>query len=32
MTPTPPRRIVIGDIHGHYNGLMALLDAIAPGS
>ncbi len=32
MTPTPLRRIVIGDIHGHYNGLMTLLDAIAPGS
>ncbi|ACK72364.1 metallophosphoesterase [Gloeothece citriformis PCC 7424] len=26
------RRIVIGDVHGHYNTLMALLDAIAPAS
>lgn len=26
------RRIIIGDVHGHYNGLMVLLDAIAPGS
>jgi serine/threonine protein phosphatase 1 len=26
------RRIIIGDVHGHYNGLMALLEAIAPGS
>lgn len=25
------RRIVIGDIHGHYDALMALLEAIAPG-
>ncbi|MEM1172541.1 MAG: metallophosphoesterase family protein [Cyanobacteria bacterium P01_H01_bin.35] len=25
------RRIIIGDIHGHYDGLMALLEAIAPG-
>ncbi|HEY9888056.1 MAG TPA: metallophosphoesterase, partial [Candidatus Obscuribacterales bacterium] len=25
-----PRRIFIGDIHGHYAGLMALLDKIAP--
>lgn len=25
------RRIVIGDVHGHYDGLMTLLDAIAPG-
>ncbi|MEB3229620.1 MAG: metallophosphoesterase family protein [Leptolyngbyaceae bacterium] len=24
------RRIIIGDVHGHYNGLMRLLDAIAP--
>ena len=33
MNPTPsPRRIVIGDIHGHYSGLMTLLEAIAPGS
>lgn len=25
------RRIFIGDIHGHYDGLMALLDVVAPG-
>lgn len=25
------RRIIIGDIHGHYKGLMTLLNAIAPG-
>ncbi|MGB3509480.1 MAG: metallophosphoesterase family protein [Microcoleaceae cyanobacterium] len=25
------RRIIIGDIHGHYDGLMVLLEAIAPG-
>ncbi len=24
------RRIIIGDVHGHYKGLMKLLDAIAP--
>ena len=27
-----PRRIVIGDVHGHYDTLMSLLDAIAPTS
>ncbi len=26
----PERRIVIGDIHGHYGALMTLLEAIAP--
>lgn len=26
------RRIFIGDVHGHYDGLMKLLEAIAPGS
>lgn len=26
------RRIFIGDVHGHYDGLMNLLEAIAPGS
>ncbi|MBD0388433.1 MAG: metallophosphoesterase [Nostoc sp. C3-bin3] len=26
------RRIFIGDVHGHYDGLMVLLDAIAPNS
>lgn len=25
------RRIFIGDVHGHYDGLLALLDAVAPG-
>lgn len=25
------RRIIIGDVHGHYTGLMTLLNAIAPG-
>lgn len=25
------RRIIIGDIHGHFDGMMALLEAIAPG-
>ncbi|NET43080.1 metallophosphoesterase family protein [Okeania sp. SIO2B3] len=25
------RRIIIGDVHGHYDGLMILLEAIAPG-
>jgi serine/threonine protein phosphatase 1 len=25
------RRIVIGDVHGHYDGLLTLLDQIAPG-
>ncbi len=32
MTPTPSRRIVIGDVHGHYKGLMTLLDEVAPGA
>lgn len=27
---TDHRRIVIGDIHGHYDGLMLLLEALAP--
>ena len=31
MQETSNRRIVIGDVHGHYNGLMGLLEAIAPG-
>lgn len=26
-----PRRIFIGDVHGHYDGLMRLWEAIAPG-
>jgi len=29
MQETSNRRIVIGDVHGHYNGLMGLLEAIA---
>lgn len=32
MSETSHRRIVIGDVHGHYKGLMALLEAIAPSS
>ncbi|MCC5657285.1 serine/threonine protein phosphatase [Nostoc sp. XA010] len=32
MSETSPRRIVIGDVHGHYEGLMTLLEAIAPTS
>jgi serine/threonine protein phosphatase 1 len=30
MSATNSRRIFIGDVHGHYVGLMALLEAIAP--
>jgi serine/threonine protein phosphatase 1 len=29
--PVNRRRIVIGDVHGHYDGLMRLMDAIGPG-
>ncbi|AKG22391.1 metallophosphoesterase family protein [Calothrix sp. 336/3] len=32
MSATSHRRIVIGDVHGHYEGLMRLLEAIAPSS
>ncbi|WGV23805.1 metallophosphoesterase family protein [Halotia branconii] len=32
MSETSQRRIVIGDVHGHYEGLMTLLEAIAPSS
>ncbi|KAM3097790.1 metallophosphoesterase family protein [Phormidesmis sp. 146-12] len=32
MTSNSPRRIIIGDVHGHYAGLMTLLDALAPGA
>jgi serine/threonine protein phosphatase 1 len=32
MSATSYRRIVIGDVHGHYEGLMTLLEAIAPTS
>ncbi|WP_414752690.1 metallophosphoesterase family protein [Anabaena sp. CCY 9910] len=31
MSQTSQRRIVIGDVHGHYEGLITLLEAIAPG-
>lgn len=31
MNDTTQRRIIIGDVHGHYEGLMTLLEAIAPG-
>lgn len=31
MKETSHRRIIIGDVHGHYDGLMILLEAIAPG-
>lgn len=30
MSQQNPRRIVIGDVHGHYDGLMNLLESIAP--
>ncbi len=30
MGEVSQRRIIIGDVHGHYDGLMALLEAIAP--
>ena len=30
MSATSHRRIVIGDLHGHYQGLVQLLDAISP--
>jgi serine/threonine protein phosphatase 1 len=30
MNEISQRRIVIGDVHGHYEGLMTLLEAIAP--
>ena len=32
MTQARHRRIIIGDVHGHYRGLMTLLDAISPNS
>ena len=32
MSETSQRRIVIGDVHGHYEGLMKLMEFIAPGS
>lgn len=30
MSATSHRRIIIGDVHGHYEGLMTLFEAIAP--
>lgn len=32
MSDRCSRRIIIGDVHGHYDGLMLLFDAIAPGA
>ncbi|HYW22252.1 MAG TPA: metallophosphoesterase family protein [Nodularia sp. (in: cyanobacteria)] len=32
MSKISQRRIVIGDVHGHYEGLMKLMEAIAPAS
>ncbi len=32
MRDCSSRRIIIGDVHGHYDGLMLLLDTIAPGT
>lgn len=32
MSQSTKRRIIIGDVHGHYNGLMTLLEEISPGS
>jgi serine/threonine protein phosphatase 1 len=32
MSETSHRRVVIGDVHGHYEGLMLLLEKIAPTS
>jgi serine/threonine protein phosphatase 1 len=32
MSASNHRRIIIGDVHGHYDGLMMLMDAIAPNS
>jgi serine/threonine protein phosphatase 1 len=32
MSESLPRRIIIGDVHGHYDGLMMLFEAIAPGA
>lgn len=32
MSAANHRRIIIGDVHGHYDGLMLLLEAIAPGA
>jgi serine/threonine protein phosphatase 1 len=32
MSATSHRRIIIGDVHGHYAGLMRLFEAIEPGA
>ncbi|MBW4550284.1 MAG: serine/threonine protein phosphatase [Aphanocapsa sp. GSE-SYN-MK-11-07L] len=32
MTEAAHRRLFIGDVHGHYKGLLSLLEAIAPSS
>lgn len=32
MSATNSRRIIIGDVHGHYQGLMVLMEKIAPNS
>lgn len=32
MSAANHRRIIIGDVHGHYDGLMLLLEAITPGA
>ncbi|NJP08158.1 MAG: serine/threonine protein phosphatase [Leptolyngbyaceae cyanobacterium RU_5_1] len=32
MSGVHHRRIIIGDVHGHYKGLMMLFEAIAPGA
>lgn len=31
MSEINHRRIIVGDVHGHYEGLMALMEAISPG-
>jgi serine/threonine protein phosphatase 1 len=28
----PKRRMIIGDVHGHYDGMMTLLDHLNPGT
>lgn len=32
MSEINHRRIIVGDVHGHYEGLMALMEAISPGN
>lgn len=31
MSEASHRRIIIGDVHGHYEGLMALMESVSPG-